>query len=139
MEVLVDYWRAPLRCRPYSKLEALDNQPEVHGGNEEYWHQKRRSVVPPKDLINRSQTECAKRQGHECTTTMMQHITGYTVSINTLNSADTFTSWGAHDDTDILRAPLGLENVAPFDVIKPLEDEKHDPGVQSSAAGANDL
>ncbi|CAM9120549.1 unnamed protein product [Ectocarpus sp. 12 AP-2014] len=170
MEVLVDYWRAPLRCRPYSKLEALDNQPEIHGGNEEYWHQKRRSVVPPKDLINRNQTECAKRQGHECTTTTTQHTTGYTVSINTLNSADTFTSWGAHDDTDILRAspyrqrhhdaaplaveqrtPLrrrsassgnvkqGLENVAPFDVIKPLEDEKHDPGVQSSATGANDL
>ncbi|CAM9319495.1 unnamed protein product [Ectocarpus fasciculatus] len=171
MEVLVDYWRAPLRCRPYTKLEALDNQPEIHGGNEEYWHQKRRSVVPPKDLINRSQAEYAKRQAHECTTTTTQHTTGYTVSINTLNSADTFSSWGAHDDTDIIRAspyrqqhhdaaplaaqqqraPLrrrsassgnvkqGLENVAPFDVIKPLEDEKHDPGVQSSAAGANDL
>lgn len=41
-------WKPPLRCRPYSKLEALNNQPEVHGGNEEYWNQKRRSVVPPK-------------------------------------------------------------------------------------------
>lgn len=49
-QVLVKEWRAPLRCRPYSKLEALNNQPEVHGGNEEYWHQKRRSVVPPKVL-----------------------------------------------------------------------------------------
>lgn len=47
-QVLEKEWRAPLRCRPYSKLEALNNQPEVHGGNEEYWHQKRRSVVPPK-------------------------------------------------------------------------------------------
>lgn len=31
----------------------------------------------------------------------------------------------------------GLENVAPFDVIKPLEDEKHDPGVHSSSNGAD--
>ncbi|CBJ29564.1 conserved unknown protein [Ectocarpus siliculosus] len=112
MEVLVDCWRAPLRCRPYSKLEALDNQPEIHGGNEEYWHQKRRSVVPPK----------YRQQHHDA------------------------APLGAEQRTPLRRRSAssgnvkqGLENVAPFDVIKPLEDEKDDPGVQSSATGAHDL
>lgn len=48
MGLLVGEWRAPLRCRPYTRLEHLANQPEVHAGDEEYWRTKRRSVVPPK-------------------------------------------------------------------------------------------
>ncbi|CAM9377379.1 unnamed protein product, partial [Scytosiphon promiscuus] len=102
MEVLIQEWNAPLRCRPYGKLEALNNQPDVHGGSEEYWHQKRRSVVPPKDLIDRDKVGDGKggqSEEHEHTSTTMQYTPGHTMSLCTVNSADTFSSWGAQDDT----------------------------------------
>eukprot|EP00752_Nemacystus_decipiens_P007891 g7051.t1 len=102
MEVLVREWKAPLRCRPYSKLEALSNQPEVHGGNEEYWHQKRRSVVPPKDLVQGGRAEGSK--GLEQTST--HNTTGHTISVCTINSTDTFSSWGAQDDTAVIKASM---------------------------------
>eukprot|EP00903_Cladosiphon_okamuranus_P014922 g13817.t2 len=145
IQVLVNEWRAPLRCRPYSKLEALSNQPEVHGGNEEYWHQKRRSVVPPKDLVQGGRTGDSESGEHTST----QHTTGHTISVCTVNSTDTFSSWAAQDDTAIVKARTeasistaatkreslrrrsvssgnvkqGMENVAPFDVLRPLHGD----------------
>lgn len=213
-------WKAPLRCRPYGKLEALNNQPEIHDGNEEYWNQKRRSVVPPKvscfsclkcrqrflsrvafvnmsgwmngegdsqwcvtscstfgvsaegmlnhgcptcypnvevcfrcalkssrpprvrnivvgsnsskdgeksgtchamkkigiitlmdflptlkDIARGGAARCNAGHSHEHTTTTstMLHSLGYTASIGTINSADTFSSWGALDDAAVVR------------------------------------
>lgn len=47
-----------------------------------------------------------KDLAHEHTTTTMQHATGYTVSVCTANSTDTFTSWGAQDDAGIVGTSL---------------------------------
>ncbi|CAM9885456.1 unnamed protein product, partial [Chrysoparadoxa australica] len=46
---LIKAWSPPRVCRPYSSLESIENRPEVHHGDAEYWN-KRQSIVSPLDL-----------------------------------------------------------------------------------------
>lgn len=55
-----------------------------------------------KDLVQGSRTDDSK--GHSQQHTSTQQTTGYTVSLCTVNSTDTFSSWGAQDDTAIVKA-----------------------------------
>lgn len=48
LRVLVDEWHAPLRCRPYTRLETLEDGLEVHRGYDHNWTLKTRSIMTPK-------------------------------------------------------------------------------------------
>ena len=56
--------------------------------------------------------EDSKGQLQEHTST--QHTTGHTMSVCTINSNDTFSSWGAQDDTAVIKASMVRVLVAPY-------------------------